>query len=328
MNDGKPAGNGARRLAMPDISRYRAGNTGIPFAHRLEGPAAGPEVLVTALVHGNEVCGAHALDHLLGRGPQPRRGAITAVFCNPEAALTTLAGRPGPSRYLDEDLNRVWSPGVLEGGRNSAELRRARRLRPLVERAGLLLDIHSMQSSHTPVMLAGPLEKGRRLAREVGVPEVVISDAGHAAGVRLRDFGGFADPESAKNALLVECGQHLDPASAAVAVEVLYRFLVVAGVVDAADVAPFVAMRPPARQRFLQVTEAVTVETDAFRFVRSFQSLEAIEAPGTLLAHDGVKEVRTPYPDCVLVMPSRRPARGTTAVRLAHVLRPGADPSG
>lgn len=328
MNDGKPDGNDARRLAMPDISRYRAGNTGIPFVHRLEGPAAGPEVLVTALVHGNEVCGAHALDHLLGRGPQPRRGTVTAVFCNPEAALTTAGGRPGPSRYLDDDLNRLWSPGVLEGGRDSAELRRARRLRPLVEHAELLLDLHSMQSSHTPVMLAGPLAKGRRLAGKVGVPEVVISDAGHAAGVRLRDFGGFADPESAKNALLVECGQHLDPASAAFAVEVLYRFLVVAGVLDAADVAPFVSMRRPGRQRFLQVTEAVAVETGEFRFARPFQSLETIAQPGTLLAHDGVKEVRTPYPDCVLVMPSRRPARGSTAVRLAHALRPDADPPG
>lgn len=320
MSAGKTAGNGVGRLAMPDISRYRAGNTGIPFAHRLEGPAAGPEVLITALVHGNEVCGAHALDHLLSHGPRPRRGAVTAVFGNPEAALTTSAGRPGPGRYLDEDLNRVWAPAVLDGGRDTAELRRARRLRPLVERAELLLDIHSMQSAHTPLMLAGPLEKGRRLAREVGVPEVVVSDVGHAAGVRLRDHGGFADPESAKNALLVECGQHLDPASAALAVETLYRFLAVAGVVDAADVAAFLPASRPPPQRFLQVTEAVTVETDAFRFVRPFQSLESVAEEGTLLARDGVKEVRTPYPDCVLVMPSRRPSRGTTAVRLAHAL--------
>jgi hypothetical protein len=32
---------------------------------------------------------------------------------------------------------------------------------------------------------------------------------------------------------------------------------------------------------------------------------------------DGSTEIRTPYDDCLLVMPSLRPGRGHTAVRLA-----------
>ena len=31
---------------------------------------------------------------------------------------------------------------------------------------------------------------------------------GHAAGMRMRDYGGFGDPKSPKNALLIETGQH------------------------------------------------------------------------------------------------------------------------
>jgi hypothetical protein len=39
---------------------------------------------------------------------------------------------------------------------------------------------------------------------------------------------------------------------------------------------------------------------------------------GTLIGHDDEREVRTPYDDCVLIMPSRRLAKGQTAVRLGR----------
>ena len=38
----------------------------------------------------------------------------------------------------------------------------------------------------------------------------------------------------------------------------------------------------------------------------------------TLIALDGPTEVRTPHDDCLLVMPSLRPSRGHTAVRLGR----------
>ena len=45
-------------LTPPDISGYRQGNRGIDFVHRLDGAAPGPHIGVTAIVHGNEPCGA------------------------------------------------------------------------------------------------------------------------------------------------------------------------------------------------------------------------------------------------------------------------------
>ena len=38
----------------------------------------------------------------------------------------------------------------------------------------------------------------------------------------------------------------------------------------------------------------------------------------TLIAVYGAAEIRTPHDDCLLVMPSLRPSRGHTAVRLAR----------
>jgi predicted deacylase len=220
---------------------------------------------------------------------------------------------------VDEDFNRVWSPEALDGPRDSVELRRARALRPFVDRVDLLLDIHSMQHRTPPLMMAGPLAKGRELARRVGIPELVVSDQGHAAGRRLRDYGGFGDPESPRNALLVECGQHWEAAAAPLAVETALRFLLACGTLDADDVAGRLGEPPPA-QRFIEVTQAVTIESDDFAFVEDFRGMETIPLKGSLLARDGGKPVVTPYDNCVLIMPSRRLLRGQTAVRLGRYL--------
>jgi len=67
-------------------------------------------------------------------------------------------------------------------------------------------------------------------------------------------------------------------------------------------------------------TDAITAETNDFRFARPYCGLEVIEKSGTLIARDGRSEVRTPYDECVLIMPSRRLRRGQTAVRLGRYL--------
>jgi hypothetical protein len=193
-------------------------------------------------------------------------------------------------------------------------------LRPIVDDADFLLDIHSMQYATAPLMLAGTLERSVALARQIGIPELIMCDAGHAAGPRMRDYGGFGDPASAKTALLIEAGQHWERRAAEVATDVMLRFLVVLGTVTEEDAAPLAGphfhSRP--RQRIIQVTEAVTITGERFEFVEDFRGLEVLPKEGTLIGRDDGREVRTPYDDCVLIMPSRRLAKGQTAVRLGR----------
>ena len=42
-------------LSPPDISGYRKGNTGVDYVHRLDSGKPGPNVMVQALTHGNEL---------------------------------------------------------------------------------------------------------------------------------------------------------------------------------------------------------------------------------------------------------------------------------
>jgi len=309
-------------LTPPDIEPYRAGNTGIEYVTTFTASEPGPHVLVTALTHGNEICGAIALDALFRAAVRPRRGRLTLAFDNVAAYSEFDPRYPIASRYVDEDFNRLWSPATLDGPRQSIELERARALRPIVDDADFLLDLHSMQHATAPLMLAGLLERSRELAQQVGIPELIMCDAGHAAGPRMRDYGGFGDPDSAKTALLIECGQHWEQRAAEVATDVTLRFLIAVGAATPDDVAalggPDFNAHP--RQRVIEVTEAVTITGDRFEFTDNYRGLEVISQKGTLVGHDGDREVRTPYDDCVLIMPSRRLVKGQTAVRLGRFL--------
>jgi predicted deacylase len=304
-------------IAAPDISPYRKGNTGIDYATTIDSGRPGPHVMLTALAHGNEICGAIVLDELFRAGIRPLCGRLTLVFCNVAAFERFDVAKPEDSRWVEEDFNRVWTAEVLDGPRDTVDLRRAREIRPLVDSADLLLDIHSMQHPSDPLLLAGPLAKGRALAAEIGYPALAVCDAGHAAGRRMRDYAAFGDAASPKNALLVECGQHWARRTVEVARETTLRFLARFGIIDP-ERGPFRFADTPLAQKTVEVTHPVTITAETFRFARSFTGLEVVKEAGTLIGWDGEREVRTPYDDCVLVMPSKRLYRGQTAVRLGR----------
>jgi predicted deacylase len=305
-------------LTPPDISGYM-GNTDIPYVTRLDSGRPGPHVLVNGVTHGNELCGAIAVDFLFKHAIRPIRGVLSLSFANVAAFRRFDARAPETSRFVDEDFNRLWDVTTLDGPRQSAELARAREMRPLIEQVDFLLDIHSMQHMTPPLALCGPMPKGRALALAVGVPQTVVADTGHAAGRRMRDYGAFSDAASPKAALLVECGQHWQASSAAVAIETTLRFLKHLDLLDAAALAHLPAAAPP-RQSVIEVTAAVTVTADRFEFTQRFIGQEIIPVAGTVIGLDGDQPVTTPYDNCVLIMPSRRLTRGQTAVRLGRIV--------
>jgi hypothetical protein len=269
------------------------------------------------------VCGAWALKGLLEAGVRPQRGRLTLAFCNLEAFERFDPADHDASRFVDEDLNRQWSPERLEAG-TTRERRRAAALRPYVAQADWLLDLHSMHEPSAPLTLTGTQPRNLLLAQAMRSPEHVVIDAGHKDGVRMRDFGRFGAPdaESDARALLVECGFHGDPASRSVAQDQCARFLRAADTLDDAAIAQQLPgwVQPDApRQWALDVTGPVVARSEDFRFAQPFTGLEVIERAGTVIGWNDGEPVATPYDDCVLVMPSTRQAKpGVTVVRYAR----------
>ncbi|MCU0769673.1 MAG: succinylglutamate desuccinylase/aspartoacylase family protein [Burkholderiaceae bacterium] len=306
-------------ILPPDIEPCRASASGVDFVHVLDSGRAGPTVMLQALTHGNEFCGAHALVELLASGLQPQAGRLIVAFANVEAFARFDFDDPDASRYVDEDYNRVWADEVLDGPRDSVELRRARALRPFVDAADFLLDLHSMHEPAPPIMVCGMVDKHLELARRVGLPADLLIDTGHPAGLRMRDRGGFGDPASAKLALLIECGQHWERAALAVARDTTLRFLAATGVVPFAQIATQLSVPLPERQRVVRVTEPVVARSAAFEFLVPPVGLGIVPRAGTPIARDGEQTWLAPYDDTVLVMPSLRHLKpGNTQVRLGR----------
>lgn len=296
------------RLAAPDLRPWIDGNAGRGI-WSFDSGLPGPHVAVVALTHGNEIAGAIVLDHWLRTRLRPVAGRLTLVFANLDAYARFTPDDPTVSRFLEMDFNRVWDPSLLEGPGRASELRRARAIRPVLDAADVVLDLHSvLWPSDTLLLVAGhaPSEQ-LALALALREPPVVVSDPGHEAGRRLIDYLSTRG----QRALLLEAGDHWEARTVGLMDRVARRAM---GLLGVAPPAP----RPPSTARLARVTHAVTARGNSFAFLRAFRGGEVIAHAGTPIARDGGVEIVTPYDECLLVMPNLRTAPGMTAVRFAR----------
>ena len=300
--------------SLPPADGIAGSNCSAPGVWRFTATAPGPHVAMTALIHGNEVCGAHALWQVLQAGPQLSRGSLTIVFCNLEAYARLDDATKADRRFVDEDLNRVWGRlDAAERADDTYEVRRARTILPWVQGADFLLDMHSMTSVAPALGLVGLAGKNVEFAKRIGFPALLIRDAGHASGLRLIDRPPFGDAAASPAAMLVECGEHFGAPAFDAAEEVVRR--TIAAVLNGQ------ATDPAQPQSVIEVTQAVTIQTAAFAFEREWPNMAIVPKAGTLMARDGESEVRTPYDNTYLVMPAshRHIKPGLTAVRFGRL---------
>lgn len=306
-------------LTPPDISAYRTGNVGVDYVTCMDSGVAGPHVLLNAVMHGNELCGAIALDYMFRHDIRPQKGRLSFSFANYQAFLNFNPETPYISRFVDEDMNRVWVEGRLNGNETSWELNRARALRPFIGTVDYLLDIHSMSTLSAPVTLCNGLEKERALVSQIGFPEYAAHGSGFVQGRRLIEYTPFHDTNNHKVGLLVECGQHWHRQTAVTALDAALYFLRTLEIVSQDVFEAHVTADPPPPFKELEITGAVYSKTNQFEFVEAFKGMEIIAQAGTEIARDGGVSIQTPYDNCVLVMPNHSVGRNMRVVRFARI---------
>ena len=297
-----------------DLSAYRQGNTGIDYVHRFESGKPGPHVLVNALTHGNEICGMVAATHLLDTGVRPKIGTLTVSFANMEAYNAFDIDNPYENRQLVHNLNRIWSPEWLDGSEQSPELRRARELRPVLDAADYVLDIHSTRAPVQPFWVYPEMDRNTALAAAVGAPAVqLVMPAGRFPGTGVLNYGRHGDPASdSGGALVVECGQHFAQSAALLATDVTLRVLAHLGLIDApANSAPAAPAQP------FRLLEVHMVKSEDFTFTRPLLGFEVFNK-GELIAINAGEEIRSPCDNCTIFMPTRMPIVGREAVYLTE----------
>ncbi len=170
-----------------------------------------PEVAVVAAIHGDEPCGAHAVERLVAEAPAVDR-PVKLVVANEEALADGV-------RYLDEDLNRVF-PGDPDA--DSHEGRLAYDLRREI-RGCTTLALHSTQSYAEPFALVNAVDAVTRgLVPHLPVDAVVETDE-------------FTNGRLIENThtIEVECGLQGSDAAAENAYWLTRAFLAGAGAVPA-----------------------------------------------------------------------------------------------
>ena len=176
-----------------------------------------------------------------------------------------------------------------------------------------------MSNSDVPLQLTGMEQRNIDLALALGNPATIIADAGHAAGVRMRDYGRFGQAgDNGTRSLLIECGFHGAPEAHGVALDQLARFLLAADTVDRADL-PAAWFAPDAGAQRAARHACRGRQERRLRFAQPWKGLETLPRAGDLIGWSEGEPVVTPYDDCVLIMPSTANLRpGVTVVRLAQ----------
>ena len=158
----------------------------------LEG-TSGLSVVLLSGVHGNETAGVEAavevVDTLRKRGFQ-FEGSVYAVVAN-------LAAVASGRRYVDEDLNRLWTPSTLTRVRSSPKSVEEHQMKTLLElfdhleevsREVVFVDLHSTSAHGAPFgattmwdARAIPTEYLRPVELPPGLPDVAeVTEAGEA----------------------------------------------------------------------------------------------------------------------------------------------------
>lgn len=261
-----------------------------------------PHLVVVGGTHGDEPCGLQALQKLREAaqdGTLPAfEGTLVLLHGNPEA---TRQGR----RFTEggTDLNRLFDFAFeqqLSRDHWSYEHERAQMLRPLLEQASALLDLHSTSQPTPPFVIATELEGSARLADALGCEFAVKGWIGPGM---LGDRVMLA-PLDVRHApsVAVECGAHTAADAGATAHRVALAFLKHMGGQPA----------DTARPRWLRLHDAVRKPSSEFRFTESWRGFQRLEA-GTVLGQDAMLELKVRAPGFIVMPNDRVPVGGDMA---------------
>ena len=270
----------------------------------------GPLLVVVGGLHGNEPGGVIAADRVCARLAGSTLGGRLVALSGNRGAL--MRGK----RFLDRDLNRMWSEGERstaseEGGPRERiellELERALAVeRDRARGEVVLLDLHSTSAPGAPFCVLGGQGRSRQLALSLGIP-VLLGLQGSVPGtlVEFATAAGWV-------ALCVEGGEHGHARTIAHHEAAIWSLL------DALDMLPDgvfdVALRGH-RERLARAARGLPrlveiayrhalQEGEEFRMLPGFQNFAPVRRDALLARTNlrGSLDVRAPF-DGLLVMP-------------------------
>ena len=295
----------------------RAGGNGVGRRKRLLGDCSrgerGPLLVVTGGVHGNEPSGVEALERVfaeLERTRAPLRGRLVGLAGN-------LASLERGARFVDEDLNRLWTAERVAAARAgtapaTSETREQLELLEALEAVlagasagAALLDLHSTSGAGPPFAILSDRPDNRSLVEALHVPAV---------------FGLHRDVRGTLNewfdalghtSVVLEGGQNADVETRARHESAIWVALATLGLLDEDCGVDFGAHRALLKASTAHLPGAIDVclrwgidPGERFRMEPGYANLQRVQR-GELLARTGrfgEIPIRSPF-DGMLLMP-------------------------
>ena len=306
---------------------------------RFNGRKKGPLVLVFAGIHGNETAGVVALERAfnmlqtrLPGGERAFTGALLALRGN----LPAIASG---QRFIDRDLNRMWTMDHIhrirqaEPGHLQTEDREMTQLLEVVHNALyeyqpealIMLDLHTTSADGGVFVIPADTEASLRLAKTIHAPVVLGLLKGiEGSLLHFTEGNHFAVGGFPKQCLGVafEGGQHDDPASIDRCLSAVFTTLRSAGCIpEEALAGPYDMLLHAYASTLPKVTRLRYVHHirpgDGFRMRPGYRNFQSIEA-GEHLADDAEGSV---YASCsgLILMPLYQ-ARGSDGFFVVEAL--------
>ena len=235
--------------------------------------ATGPTSIILVGVHGNERCGVEALEKLL---PTLRisRGRVLIGYGNPRAIEQD-------ARFTEMNLNRAFKEANLfsEAEKETYEYQRAQFLKPYLDQADALLDIHASFSKKSKRFIICEND-AKKIAKYLPCDLV-------ASGFDKLEPGGTDGYmyNRGKIGICVECGCLSDTASTEVAEKAILAFLITRGHID--------GQLNASQQSNINFDYLYFTKTNNFKLAKEFDDFEELSS-GQLIGLDGLEEIRAP----------------------------------
>ncbi|MEQ6120746.1 succinylglutamate desuccinylase/aspartoacylase family protein [Reichenbachiella sp. MALMAid0571] len=208
-----------------------------------EGHEDGPSVIFTAGIHGNEPSGIFALLEVLKK----LKGSDIPFKGNMYAFAGNLSALREGKRYIDMDLNRLWSEQIISGSESAlldnGSVEFNKELPELSEQIHsvlaknkgpfYLIDLHTTSSETVPFLTIGDTLRNRAFALKFPLPVIVgIEEQLNSTVLNyINELGHIC--------IGVESGQHDSLSSIENHTAIVWQSLVFAGVIDLTDLDDF-----------------------------------------------------------------------------------------
>lgn len=252
--------------------------------YRYDTHIKGPNVLIFAGVHGNEISGINACKNIMDDAKSGKfvlkKGKLVIVFANLDAIKLNV-------RFKDINMNRVFDG--IDLNQNLSELTRLRDLKKLFLNVDYFLDLHSTSSDTEPFILCD--ESDNFFAQKLNAKFILN-------GVeKFKMFNGISNFFAKKNgsvAITYEAGQHLDNDSFMNALNCIYSLL--------SEIKMFDFTLINCAPNILELDELILKETNKDFWLKSFKNFTFLKKGTSILNLDS--NILSIKHDSFLIMPT------------------------